>query len=381
MTQSHLCDQVHVDLKDRSYDIFVGENLLDNAGQYVQPLLRRPRTVIVTDETVARHHLPRLQAALKAADIDCDSIVLPPGESSKSFAGLENLLDQLLARRLERQDMIVALGGGVIGDLAGFAASIYQRGIDFIQMPTTLLSQVDSSVGGKTGINTARGKNLVGSFHQPRLVLADVTTLDTLTPRHRLAGYAEVVKYGLLGDADFFGWLEQNGTALLAGNRQKQIYAIKTSCLAKAAIVAEDEKESGRRALLNLGHTFAHALEAESGFGETLYHGEAVAIGMVMAFDLSVKLGLCPGTDAERVRQHLTAVGLPTRLRGDNHPVAQIRMTVDSLMHHMAQDKKIADGRMTYVLTSGIGAAFLTQDVDPEQVKTILAESLAENSA
>ncbi|MFC7048015.1 3-dehydroquinate synthase [Emcibacter nanhaiensis] len=376
MNNPHPVETLRVDLGERSYDIVIGTGLLDRAADYIRPVLHRPRTMIVTDENVARHQLPRLEKSLRDGGIGFDTIVLPAGESSKSFARLEKLCEELLDKKLERKDMIIAFGGGVIGDLTGFAASILRRGMDFIQIPTTLLSQVDSSVGGKTGINTAHGKNLVGSFHQPRLVLTDVTTLDTLEPRQVLAGYAEVVKYGLIDDREFFLWLERNGRDLIAGDREKQIYAIKTSCAAKARVVAEDEKETGRRALLNLGHTFGHAVEAECGYSDSIFHGEAVAVGMAMAFDLSVKMGLCPAEDANRVSAHLTEVRLLARLTGFDHPVCKVKMTAEDLMKHMAQDKKVADGKLTFILARGIGKAFITQDVNPQQVREVLELSI-----
>lgn len=335
-----MSQKITVTLTDHSYDIHVGDGLLDQAGKFIAPLLSRPRTVIITDENVARHQLPRLEKSLTNAAIDFDLIVLPAGETTKSFQQLEKLLDQLLGLKLERRDKIIAFGGGVIGDLVGFAASVYQRGIGFIQIPTTLLSQVDSSVGGKTGINSPRGKNLIGSFHQPDLVLTDVSTLDSLPKRQLLAGYAEVVKYGLIGDRAFFEWLEENGHKIISGDREAQTKAIITSCKAKAIVVAEDEKEKGVRALLNLGHTFGHALEAEVGYSDHLFHGEAVSIGMVMAFDLSVRMGLCPSADAIRVRNHLEQMSLPTRITGTDHPVSQIEMSAEQLFNHSLHDKK-----------------------------------------
>ncbi|PCI33093.1 MAG: 3-dehydroquinate synthase [Alphaproteobacteria bacterium] len=367
---------ITVSLKDHSYDIHVSDGLLDRAGVIISPLLNRPRTVIITDENVARHQLPRLEKSLQKANIAFDTIVLPAGEATKSFAQMEALLDQLLRLRLERRDKIIAFGGGVIGDLVGFCASIYQRGIGFIQIPTTLLSQVDSSVGGKTGINSPRGKNLIGSFHQPDLVLTDVSTLDSLPKRQLLSGYAEVVKYGLINDPEFFHWLEINGPEIIAGNHNVQTDAILSCCRAKAAVVAEDEKEHGARALLNLGHTFGHALEAEVGYSDHLFHGEAVAIGMVMAFDLSVKMGLCPAEDANQVRDHLEKISLPTRISRSDHPISQVDMTADRLLDHTRHDKKIADGRVTFVLASGLGRAFLSPDVDPEDVKHIFQLAL-----
>jgi len=360
-------DRVRVELGLRSYDILVGKGLLEQAGQHMARVLRQPRTIIVTDENVARHHLATLEASLDAAGVAHDAIVLAPGEGSKSFATLETLLDRLLDARVERDDMITAFGGGVIGDLTGFAASILRRGVDFIQIPTTLLSQVDSSVGGKTGINCRHGKNLIGSFHQPRLVLADTGVLATLPARELRAGYAEVVKYGLINDAAFFDWLEANGAAVLALEQAAISQAVITSCRAKAAIVAADETEAGQRALLNLGHTFGHALEAETGYSARLLHGEAVSIGMALAFDLAAHLGLCPEADAERVRRHLNAMGLPTRA-GD----VDARLTPDILITHMAQDKKVKAGRVTFVLPCAIGNAILTRDVGEDALHDVL---------
>ncbi len=372
-----MTQNITVTVKDHSYDIHIGNGHLENAGEIIAPLLNRPRTVIITDENVATHQLPRLEESLIRATISFDTIILAPGEATKSFTQLERLLDQLLALRLERQDMIIAFGGGVIGDLVGFAASIYQRGIGFIQIPTTLLSQVDSSVGGKTGINSPQGKNLIGSFHQPQLVITDVSTLDSLPKRQLLSGYAEVVKYGLIGNREFFDWLEGGyGQKIITGNHAALTQAILISCRAKAAIVAEDEKEKGIRALLNLGHTFGHALEAETGYSDYLYHGEAVAIGMVMAFDLSVKLGHCAPQDADRLRQHLKDVSLPTCLSDHAHPISQIKMTADILFNHTLHDKKISGGKVTYVIASAIGKAFLSKDVNETDVKDIFQKAL-----
>ncbi len=371
-----MSQKVTVSLNSHSYDIHVGAGLLDQAGAIIGPILSRPRTVIITDENVARHHLSRLETSLGANAIDHDTIILPAGEATKSFQQLERLLDQLLALNLERQDRIIAFGGGVVGDLVGFAASIYQRGIGFIQIPTTLLAQVDSSVGGKCAINSPRGKNLIGSFHQPCLVLSDVSTLDTLPKRQLLAGYAEVVKYGLMGDAAFFDWLENQGQKIIDGDQAARIEAIVTCCGAKARIVGEDEKERGCRALLNLGHTFGHALEAEAGYSDRLLHGEAVAIGMVMAFDLSVKMGLCPDADAIKVRQHLENISLPTHINNTDHPVSQVRMTADRLFDHTLHDKKTSGGKTIFVIVSGIGKAFLSNDINPEDVKKIFLAAL-----
>ena len=364
-------ETVRVDLGARGYDILVGPGLIAAAGAHIAPRLRRPRTVIVTDSHVAALHLEPLQAALAAAGLRSDTILLPPGEATKQFDRLAGLLDRLLDLKIDRNTTLLALGGGVIGDIGGFAASIALRGIDFVQIPTTLLAQVDSSVGGKTGINTRHGKNLVGSFYQPILVLADTDALRTLPARDLLAGYAEVAKYGLIDDPAFFAWLEANGRRLLDGDMAAMRRAVVTSCRAKAAIVAADERETGDRALLNLGHTFGHALEAEAGYGGELLHGEAVAIGMCLAFDLSARLGLCPPEDAARVRRHLAAVGLPTAIPG-NGPG-----DVEALLDRMRQDKKASDGRLTFILARGIGRAFVTREVPVEAVRSLLQEAVA----
>lgn len=363
-----------VDLADRAYEIAIGPGLLVEAGQRIAPLLHRPFTVIVTDETVAKLHLPTLEAALTAEGIAHKAIVLPAGESTKSFANLEHVCAQLLDLGVERKDHIIALGGGVIGDLTGFAASVLRRGVAFIQVPTTLLAQVDSSVGGKTGINVAQGKNLIGAFHQPALVLADTAVLDTLSPRDLRAGYAEVIKYGLLGDATFFGWLEQGGgAALLAGDGQARIKAILRSCEMKAEIVAEDEKETGRRALLNLGHTFGHALEAETGYSNALLHGEGVGVGMALAFQLSESLGLCKAGAAERVLAHLRAADMPATLLD----IPGAPFDVDRLMAHMGQDKKVEAGTIMFILAKAIGDTFTTKDVAEADVRAVLAQGQA----
>ena len=363
---------VHVDLGARSYDILIGEGLLRNAGAPISAILNQPRVIIITDSNVAPLHLKPLETSLTAADIDVHSIVLPAGEQTKDFTHLSELLDQCLDARIARDTTLIALGGGVIGDITGFAAAIVLRGLDFIQIPTTLLAQVDSSVGGKTGINTKHGKNLVGSFHQPRLVLADISTLDTLPDREIRAGYGEVVKYGLINDAPFFGWLENHGSDLCGGDRNARKQAVEVCCKAKAAIVAADEHESGQRALLNLGHTFAHAFEAEAGYSDKLLHGEAVAIGMVMACKLSHRLGLSPEADTQRVKSHLSAVNLPVSLAG----IAEPSWTAENLLAHMGQDKKVRAGRLTFIITRGIGQSFVTQDVNPDTVLEILKEAL-----
>jgi len=367
---------VSVPLGARSYDIHVGRGLLARAGALMQPVLSQKRVFIVTDSNVGRLYLAPLTKTLTAAGIRADHAVVPAGEASKNFGPFAQLLDSMLAAKCERGTMIVALGGGVIGDLAGFAASVLLRGVDFVQIPTTLLSQVDSSVGGKTGINTAAGKNLVGTFHQPRLVVADTDVLGTLPRRELLAGYAEVAKYGLLGDADFWAWLEKNGAALLSGDASSHDLmrqAIVASCEAKARIVAADEKESGLRALLNLGHTFGHALEAEMGYGDALLHGEAVAIGMVLAFELSARLGHCSADDAARVRAHIAAVGLPSAPPRTGPRGA---ITAAALIAHMAQDKKMKDGAVTFVLARRIGEAFLSRDVSATALEATLSAAL-----
>ena len=365
-----MTETVRVALGDRAYDILIGPGLLGTAGTAIAAATGARRVAIVTDETVASLHLPALEAGLAAGGIAPHGppLVLPAGEGTKCFAQLEAVLDTLLERGVERGTLLLALGGGVIGDLTGFAAAVLLRGVDFIQVPTTLLAQVDSSVGGKTGINTRRGKNLVGSFHQPRLVLCDIAALESLPRRQFLAGYAETVKYGLIDDPGFFAWCEANGAALIDGDRDLRGHAVATSCRAKAAVVGADEREAGQRALLNLGHTFGHALEAATGFGDRLLHGEAVAIGMVMAFDLSVRLGLAPEADARRVRAHLDAVGLPTDLRA----LPDVRWDAGELLGHMGRDKKVKDGRITFVLARGIGGAFTARDIPAAEVRAVL---------
>ena len=367
---------LNVDLADRSYDIFIGEDLLDRAGDFMAPLLSLKNAVIITDSNVGPLYLTRLQASLDAVGISHSAIVLPAGEATKSFAHLEQLTSQLLSTPVERKTMLIALGGGVIGDITGFAAAITLRGMDFVQIPTTLLSQVDSSVGGKTGINTPQGKNLVGAFHQPRLVLADISTLTSLPRREFLAGYAEVAKYGLLGNFEFFSWLEENGGKVCDGDPDSIRHAVLTSCQDKARVVAEDEREFGRRALLNLGHTFGHSLEAQIGYGGELLHGEAVAIGMDMAFELSVRMGLCSGQDRDRARRHLQAVGLNLDL--DN--LADDTWTADALIAHMQTDKKVQDGKLTFILAHAIGDTFVTNNVDPGSVRDVLKDALRNSS-
>ncbi len=369
-------ERLTVGLGARAYDVVIGDGLIADAGRHLRPLLKLPRIVIVTDANVAAKHLGPFRAGLERAGIACETITLPPGEATKSFSGLETLSEKILALGIERSTVLVALGGGVVGDLTGFAAAVLLRGIDFVQVPTTLLAQVDSAVGGKTGINTRQGKNLVGAFHQPRLVLADMGALDTLPRRELLAGYAEIVKYGLINDAGFFAWLEANGRALVAGERALRRRAVSVSCAAKAAIVAADEREKGERALLNLGHTFGHALEAETGFGPALLHGEAVAVGLALAFDFSARLGLCPAEDAARVRRHLDEAGLPSTLDRLGDYGRKPGWTAARLIAHMGHDKKVAGGKLTFILARGIGRAFIARDVDEAALAAFLADRL-----
>jgi 3-dehydroquinate synthase len=359
-----------VDLGERRYDIVIGDGVIDRAGTLLAPLLRRPFCAIVTDETVDALHGDRLRRALGAAGVVTASVALPPGEATKSFGQLEALTETLLGFGVERGDLVIAFGGGVIGDLTGFAASILRRGCRFAQMPTTLLAQVDSSVGGKTAINARHGKNLVGAFYQPAIVLADIGLLASLPARQLRAGYAEIVKYGALGDAAFFGWLEANGRALLAGDAALRTEAVIRACAAKAKIVAADEREDGERALLNLGHTFGHALEAAFGYGDRLLHGEAVAAGMGLAFDFSVGAGLCRPEDAARLKAHLRGCGLPAGI-GDIDGAAAF--SPDQLMALMMQDKKVERGSLTLILARTIGETFIARDVAADEVFRFLA--------
>ncbi len=362
-------DVVRVELGPRSYDIVIGAGLIDQAGIEARRVTRRARLLVVTDKTVADLHGATLERALAAEGFGAEMIVLPAGEASKSFAELERLVGALLDRRPERGDVIAAFGGGVVGDLAGFAASILLRGVDFIQIPTTLLAQVDSSVGGKTGINARHGKNLVGSFHQPRIVICDTALIDTLPRRERLGGYAEIAKYGLIGDAGFFSWLEASGAAVIDRAGADRSRAVAASCRAKAAIVGADERETGQRALLNFGHTFGHAIEAESGYDSTFNHGEAVALGMALAFDLSAALGVCPNETAERVRRHFAGLGLRTTFDAHN---AGHRFAAERLVQHMHADKKVRDGALTFILARRIGEAFVANDVPKDAVLRVL---------
>ena len=361
---------IPVELAGRAYEVVIGKGLIAKAGQYCLPFAKRRRIAVVGDATVLDLHGQALREGLLQGGVEPAVISVPSGEESKSFAELEWVSDELLALELDRGDLICAFGGGVVGDLAGFAAAIYKRGIDFIQIPTTLLAQVDSSVGGKTAIDTPRGKNLIGAFHQPRLVLADLDVLNTLPDRQMRAGYAEVIKYGLLGDAHFFDWLVENGADVLSRQPGALAYAVARSVEMKAEIVAEDEKEAGRRALLNLGHTFGHALEAEVGFGDALFHGEAVALGSAQAFRFSASLGLCAPADAVRAEQAIAAVGLPTRL----DQIANARpFAADALIAHMANDKKAEAGKLTFILARSIGDAFVEKGVDTARLRDFMS--------
>jgi 3-dehydroquinate synthase len=364
---------VDVALGARSYDIVIGRGIVATLGTRIAALKPGAKVAVVTDATVAMHHLSAVDAALAAAGIAVTHVVVEPGEGSKSFAVYQDVCDQLITARLERSDLVVALGGGVVGDLAGFAAASVRRGLDFVQVPTTLLAQVDSSVGGKTGINSRHGKNLVGAFHQPMLVVADTALLDTLPRRDFAAGYAEMAKYGLLGDADFFTWLEENWQGVFAGSAVRD-HAIAVCCRGKADIVARDERESGERALLNLGHTFGHAFEAAAGYSERMLHGEAVAFGMTLAFAFSARKGLIAPADAARVRRHLQAVRLPTDIGDLNGPLPD----VSRLMDLIAQDKKVKRGTLTFILVRGIGQAFIAADVDPGEIRDFLEETLSQ---
>ena len=359
---------VHVGLGERAYDILVGRGALTEGAGRIKALGARAAAV-VSDDNVAPLHAAALGELLEAAGLRVVQLTVPPGEGSKNLAELGRVLDSLLAAKIERGDLVVALGGGVVGDLAGFAAAVLRRGVRFLQVPTSLLAQVDSSVGGKTGINASAGKNLIGAFHQPSLVLADTALLDSLPVRELRAGYAEVVKYGLIDDEPFFAWCEENGSRVLGGGPERD-HAVATSCRAKAEVVVEDEREEGRRALLNLGHTFAHALERIVRYdGARLVHGEAVAIGLAQAFRFSASLGLCPAADAERVARHLTACGLPTRLADVPGGAGSPEMLLDA----MAQDKKVKAGRLTFILARGIGRAFIQEAVPATDVLAFLA--------
>ena len=368
-------DEVAVNLGDRSYRVRVGRGLIARAGAEIAPLLRgrRRRVAVITESTVAALHLDALRVGLATAGLTAEALILPPGEATKSWQPLERSVEFLLDAKVERGDLVVALGGGVIGDLAGFAAAILRRGVRFVQIPTSLLAQVDSSVGGKTGINTAQGKNLVGAFHQPSLVLADIDVLDTLPDRDFRAGYGEVVKYGLLGDAGFFDWLERHGPALASGDRELRQQAVRHAVAMKAGIVERDETEQGERALLNLGHTFGHALEAATGYSDRLLHGEGVAIGCLLAFDLSARLGLCSQEAPERLAAHLAGMGMKRRL-------AEIPGELpgrDALIALMGQDKKVQDGQMRFILARGIGDSFVSDQVPMPVLAALLDDGLS----
>ncbi len=363
---------VHVALGERAYDVHVGPGLLGRSGALIAPLLRRPRVVVVSDENVASLHLESLRNGLAINDISMESLVLPAGESTKSWPHLERTVGWLLDQKVERNDIVIALGGGVIGDLVGFAAAILRRGVRFVQVPTSLLAQVDSSVGGKTGINASHGKNLIGAFHQPSLVLADTDVLGTLNRRDYLSGYGEVVKYGLLGDSSFFQWLEAHGSSSAAGDIAARIAVVKRSVEMKAEIVVRDETEQGDRALLNLGHTFCHALEAATGYSDRLLHGEGVAIGCALAFELSARLGLCSQEEPSRVRAHLRDMSMKVDLADIEGQLPD----ANALTELMGQDKKVVDGQLRFVLARGIGDAFVTSDVPRDAVLDVLTEAL-----
>jgi len=365
---------VNVALGERSYDIVIGRGVLASLGARIAGLRPGAKVVIVTDDNVARYHLEPAEAALREAGVAASRVIVPPGEASKSYRVFEQVCEAIVASRIERGDLVVALGGGVIGDLAGFAASVIRRGIDYVQVPTTMLADVDSSVGGKTAIDSAHGKNLIGAFHQPILVLADTALLDTLPDREFRAGYAELAKYGLLGDAAFFAWLEANWRDVFGGAAARE-HAIAVACRAKAAIVTRDERETGDRALLNLGHTFGHALEAACGFSDRLLHGEAIAAGMALAFEFSARRqGLIGMSEAKRAIRHLADVGLPTRIKD----IPGSPPSVDQLMELIAQDKKVRRGMLILILVRGVGAAFIERGVDAREVRTFLSEKLAE---
>jgi 3-dehydroquinate synthase len=368
-----IVETLRVDLSERSYDIRIGDGLISRVGAEIAPLLKRPYVAVVSDENVAALHLDTLRAGLAAAGIEMVSLILPAGESTKSWDHFSQTVEWLLEQKIERRDLVIAFGGGVIGDLVGFAAAVLRRGVRFVQVPTSLLAQVDSSVGGKTAINSPQGKNLIGAFYQPSLVLADIAVLGTLTPRDFLAGYGEVVKYGMLGDLPFFEWLEINGPKLAAGDMALRAEAVRRSCQAKADIVSRDEKEHGDRALLNLGHTFCHALESATGYSDRLLHGEGVAIGCALAFEVSARIGLCPQEDPSRVRAHMRDMGLKVDLADINGDLPD----ADALISLMGQDKKVVDGAINYIMVRGIGRAFVTADVDRAVVKAVLNEALA----
>lgn len=366
-------ETVHVPLGDRAYDVRIGRDLIRQAGAEIAPFLRRKHVAVITEDRVSGLHLSGLEAGLSDQGITMSVLTLPAGEATKSWDGFTRAVEWLLSERFERNDIVVALGGGVIGDLVGFASAVTRRGLRFVQIPTSLLAQVDSSVGGKTGINTSHGKNLVGAFHQPSLVLADVDVLETMSNRDFLAGYGEVVKYGLLGNAEFFGWLEENGPAMALGDAGLRAEAVRVSVQMKADIVVRDETEQGDRALLNLGHTFCHALEAATGYSDRLLHGEGVAIGCALAFETSARLGLCSQEDPSRVRAHLKSMGMKTDLADIPGELPD----ADALLDLMGQDKKVLDGKLRFIMARGIGEAFVTSDVPRSVVLNVLKDGLA----
>ncbi|SEW07650.1 3-dehydroquinate synthase [Cognatiyoonia koreensis] len=363
---------VPVNLPGRAYDILIGPDVISVAGARIRAMGGRKHIAIITDENVAALHLQTLQDSLQSTDLTSEALILPPGEGTKSWPMLERSVEWLLAQKVERNDVVIAFGGGVIGDLAGFAAAILRRGVRFVQIPTSLLAQVDSSVGGKTGINSPSGKNLIGAFHQPSLVLADTALLSTLESRDFLAGYGEVVKYGLLGDAAFFEWLEAHGPAMAKGDMDARVRAVTRSCEMKADIVERDETEQGDRALLNLGHTFCHALEAATGYSDRLLHGEGVAIGCALAFELSARMGLCSQEDPSRVRAHLRDMGMKVDIRD----IPGDMPGAEALLNLMGQDKKVVDGKLRFILARGIGDAFIASDVPSDAVITVLKDAL-----
>jgi 3-dehydroquinate synthase len=367
-------DTVHVSLGERSYDVRIGAGLTARAGAEIAPMLRRKRVAVVTDENVGALHLAALEAAFAAEGITMSALTLPAGEATKGWPEFTRTVEWLLEQKVERKNIVIAFGGGVIGDLVGFAAAVLRRGVRFVQIPTSLLAQVDSSVGGKTGINAPQGKNLIGAFHQPSLVLADIDLLNTLTPRDFLSGYGEVVKYGLLGDAGFFDWLEQNGPGLAAGDLAFRQHAVRRAVEMKADIVARDETEEGDRALLNLGHTFCHALEKATDYSDRLLHGEGVAIGCALAFELSQRLGLCPQEDPSRVRAHLRDMGMKV----DIADIPGDLPDAEALLALMGQDKKVVDGQLRFILSRGIGSSFVASDVPADIVLAVLQDALSQ---
>lgn len=363
---------VNVNLPHHQYEIHVGSGLLTQSAALIRPFLKRPSLAIVTDKTVASHYLEPLIAHFEAEGISVRAVIVEPGEASKSWPVLEYVVEELLAQKIERDDLVIALGGGVIGDLVGFASAILRRGVRFVQMPTSLLAQVDSSVGGKTGINSQSGKNLIGAFHQPEIVIADIDVLQSLSPREYLSGYGEVVKYGLLGDAQFFAYCESHAQDILAKNPEVLEYIVAHSCQMKANIVERDEKEKGERALLNLGHTFGHALEQATGYSQKLLHGEAVAIGCLMAAELSERLGFLANGTQNRIRAHLKTMGMKTELRD----IDGQKFETSQLIHAMAQDKKVVNSVLTFIMLEAIGKAFITQDITMGSLETLLQEQI-----